>query len=233
VIALVGYTNAGKSAILKAVTQAADDVVDAPISEDRLFHTLDTAARGVRLPTGAEAVLLDTVGFISELPHQLVAAFRETLAEVLDATVIVHVRDASHPESEFQKTEVLRVLRDELGATPEQLDAIIEVHNKVDLLPPGEARRPELAAGLPTCAPTGEGLDQLLAVVAARVAVLAGELTKEITVPMAAAHQINFLHKHAVVLGVQADPTGEALTLACRIKPAALRRFEALVHRGG
>lgn len=103
-IALVGYTNAGKSTLFNAITGAH------VAARDQLFATLDPTMRGLRLPSGRRAILSDTVGFISELPTELVAAFRATLEEVAEADVILHVRDAAHPDSAAQRADVIAVL---------------------------------------------------------------------------------------------------------------------------
>ncbi len=161
VIALVGYTNAGKSTLFNALTKA--DV----LAKDVLFATLDPTMRGLRLPDGTKAVLSDTVGFIADLPHELVAAFRATLEEVLEADIIAHVRDAAHAETEAQKADVLTVLA-ELGVEPGRDRPFVEILNKIDLLEPGAraglqaraAGRPEVPAAV--SALTGEGLDVLL-----------------------------------------------------------------------
>jgi GTP-binding protein HflX len=129
VVALVGYTNAGKSTLFNRLTSAEVR------AEDMLFATLDPTMRQVALPSGRIAILSDTVGFVSDLPTQLVAAFRATLEEVLEADLIVHVRDIAHPRSEDQKRDVLGVLR-ELGVARERLDGMIELRNKIDLLAP-------------------------------------------------------------------------------------------------
>ncbi len=127
IVALVGYTNAGKSTLFNHLTSA--DVM----AEDMLFATLDPTMRQITLPSGRTAILSDTVGFISDLPTLLVAAFRATLEEVLEADLVVHVRDIANAESETQKSDVETVLRD-LGLDDDDLSAMVEVFNKVDLL---------------------------------------------------------------------------------------------------
>ncbi|MCL4122532.1 UNVERIFIED_CONTAM: hypothetical protein GTU68_051597 [Idotea baltica] len=127
IVALVGYTNAGKSTLFNHMTGAK------VMAKDMLFATLDPTMRVIELPNGREVILSDTVGFISELPTQLVAAFRATLEEVLDADLIVHVRDIAHPETVTQKMDVMEILGD-LGITDTALENVIEVWNKSDLL---------------------------------------------------------------------------------------------------
>ncbi|GHA41487.1 GTPase HflX [Amylibacter ulvae] len=127
IVALVGYTNAGKSTLFNHMTGAK------VMAKDMLFATLDPTMRVIELPNGREVILSDTVGFISELPTQLVAAFRATLEEVLDADLIVHVRDIAHPETVTQKMDVMEILGD-LGITDTALENVVEVWNKSDLL---------------------------------------------------------------------------------------------------
>ncbi len=126
IVALVGYTNAGKSTLFNRLTRA--DVLEA----DMLFATLDPTLRSIALPHGTKAILSDTVGFISDLPTMLVAAFRATLEEVIEADVILHVRDVSHDDSQAQSHDVENVLRS-LGIEPND-PRIIEVWNKIDRL---------------------------------------------------------------------------------------------------
>ena len=172
IVALVGYTNAGKSTLFNRLTGAE------VMAKDMLFATLDPTMRRVELPDGPEVILSDTVGFISDLPTELVASFRATLEEVLAADVILHVRDISHPETEAQAEDVRSILGD-LGVGDDR--AAFEVWNKIDLLPPAEAdairARADRDEGvLALSAISGEGLDTLLGVVAQT---LQGAVTEE------------------------------------------------------
>ncbi len=127
VVALVGYTNAGKSTIFNALTNA--DV----LAKDMLFATLDTTSRAVKIPSGREIILSDTVGFITDLPHELIAAFRATLEEVAQADILLHIRDISSHESDAQKSDVDEII-DKILEDKDMVPAIIEVWNKSDLL---------------------------------------------------------------------------------------------------
>ncbi len=161
VIALVGYTNAGKSTLFNALTGA--EVT----AKDQLFATLDPTMRGLRLPSGRRVILSDTVGFISQLPHELVEAFRATLEEVSEADVILHVRDAAHPETAAQRGDVIKVLDDMVAdgtLDPSWPDRTIEVLNKADLLG-GVAEIPLREGAVAVSAITGEGLEALKAAI--------------------------------------------------------------------
>jgi len=202
VVALVGYTNAGKSTLFNRLTRA--DVQAA----DMLFATLDPTLRALHLPLGGKAMLSDTVGFISNLPTQLVAAFRATLEEVLEADVILHVRDISHEDTEAQERDVEAVLR-QLGIDPDGSECILEVWNKIDLLSIDErenlkkiaARRPQVRPCFLVSAETGDGLDALLAAIEAQLATT--RTTLNLSIDASDGAGISWLHRNAEVLDKQ------------------------------
>jgi GTP-binding protein HflX len=201
VVALVGYTNAGKSTLFNRLTRA--DVQAA----DMLFATLDPTLRALSLPHGGKAMLSDTVGFISNLPTQLVAAFRATLEEVLEADIILHVRDISHEDAEAQERDVDAVLR-QLGIDPDAGSGqrIIEVWNKIDRFDPEErenlrniaARRPPERPCYLVSAVSGEGIDALLAAIEDRLA--ATRTTLDLSIDAADGAGISWLHRNSEVL---------------------------------
>ena len=163
VVALVGYTNAGKSTLFNLVTAA--EVV----ARDQLFATLDPTMRRLDLPSGRTVILSDTVGFVSDLPHELVSAFNATLEEVLEADIIVHVRDVASPNTETQKKDVLTVLKG-LGLDEDTVSGMVEVLNKTDLLGEDEQEvelnKSERATEVvPLSAKTGAGCEQFLQVI--------------------------------------------------------------------
>jgi GTPase len=227
IVALVGYTNAGKSTVFNRMTRA--DV----LSADMLFATLDPTLRAVDLPRGTRVILSDTVGFISDLPTMLVAAFRATLEEVIEADVILHVRDVAHVDSEAQSSDVAEVLR-QLGIDPADTDRLVEVWNKVDLL--DDARRAELAniagrkpAGerpVIVSALTGEGMNALSEAIETRVG--AGRVTLTITIGAADGAGASWLHRHTEVVEQRSSEDGSQ-TMIVRVDPskadAVVRRF--------
>jgi len=231
VIALVGYTNAGKSTIFNWLTGAG------VMAENLLFATLDPTMRAISLPGLEKAILSDTVGFISDLPTQLVAAFRATLEEVTAASVILHVRDIANPDSADQKRQVLEILA-ELGVGTGEGEfadiPIIEVWNKWDLLPPED--REELAHVadnepdiLQLSALTGEGMDAMLARLGA--VLTGGARVHAITVDAADGQRLAWLHAHGEVLAEHDAGEGTAgprRRLDVRLTERELGRFNAL-----
>lgn len=199
VVALVGYTNAGKSTLFNRLTRA--DVQAA----DMLFATLDPTLRALTLPHGGKAMLSDTVGFISDLPTMLVAAFRATLEEVMQADVILHVRDISHEDADAQQSDVDSVLR-QLDIDPENGARIIEVWNKIDRFDPEQrenlfniaARRGSERPVFLVSAETGEGVDALLLAIEGRLA--ATKVTLDLTIDAADGAGVSWLHRNSEVL---------------------------------
>lgn len=220
-VALVGYTNAGKSTLFNRLTKAE------VFTENLLFATLDPTMRSLKLPSNRDIILSDTVGFISDLPTQLVAAFRATLEEVLEADIIVHVRDISHPESAAQKEDVHEVLR-ELGLEHAVEAGLIEVLNKIDRLEPIEreavvtsARRSNVPM-IPLSALTGEGCDALLASLDERLSESRDIVSLDIS--LADGATLAWLYRKGEVLS-RADDDRHA-HLRVRLDPADLSRLE-------
>jgi GTP-binding protein HflX len=218
VIALVGYTNAGKSTLFNALTGA--EVT----AKDQLFATLDPTMRGLQMPSGRRVILSDTVGFISQLPHELVEAFRATLEEVSEADVILHVRDAAHPETVAQRGDVIKVLDDMVAdgtldaAWP---DRTIEVLNKADLLG-GIAEVPLREGAVAVSAITGEGLETLKATIDQRIA--QGMEVADYDIPSQDGARVAWLYQHGEV--VERSDDDAAVHMKVRLLPADRARFE-------
>ena len=218
VVALVGYTNAGKSTLFNALTGAAVQ------AEDQLFATLDPTMRLIVLPSGRQAILSDTVGFISDLPTELVAAFRATLEEVAAADIILHVRDAAHPDSAAQRADVIAVL-DNMAETG-MLDAAwqehsFEVLNKIDLLPPDHRDLPETDA-IAVSALSGENLRALRDAIDARLARSMHLMTY--VLPSSDGAILAWLYRHGEVTA--REDHGDRVTVSVRLRPEDRARFE-------
>ena len=220
VVALVGYTNAGKSTLFNRLTAAAVFV------KDQLFATLDPTMRQLRLPSGRRVILSDTVGFISDLPHELIEAFRATLEEVTTADIVLHVGDASHPDAAAQKVDVETVLGS-LEDADARSQPVIEVLNKIDLLTPDERERLAARAArmetpaYPISARTGEGCEALLAAIDR--AFEEGLQIVDLLVPAADGALLAWLYDHGEVLA--REDRDDGTRIAARLSPVLAGRL--------
>ncbi|MDH5748709.1 MAG: GTPase HflX, partial [Rhodospirillales bacterium] len=221
VVALVGYTNAGKSTLFNQLTKANVS------TKDQVFATLDPTMRGLNLPSGRKVILSDTVGFVSDLPHELVNAFHATLEEVNEANIIVHVRDAAHSDTDSQKEDVLVVLR-QMGITDEMYAGVIEVLNKVDLLSPEDREVLVSKAGrdnqilIPVSALSGEGCSELLQ---ALDGLLSQSMNlRDITLDLDDGASLAWLYDHGEVIDRHDDD--RAIHIKVRLDPANSARFD-------
>jgi GTPase len=225
-VALAGYTNAGKSSLFNVLTEAS------VVAEDKLFATLDPTMRRIHLPGGHKAILSDTVGFISDLPTMLVAAFRATLEEVSQADLILHVRDIALPNTEQQKEDVEKVLAQLDIETGQDAEKIVEVWNKIDLL--DETQRGLLNARLATAEHcpvmvstyTGEGISELKEQIDTLLS--AKHVERTFNIPSDQGALIAWLYEHAQVRS-RSDQDNGMIELEVRIAKAALGRFEHLL----
>ena len=196
------------------------------LAKDQLFATLDPTMRSLKLPSGRRIILSDTVGFVSDLPHELVAAFRATLEEVLEADIIIHVRDIAHPDSESQRSDVETVLR-ELGIGEKVDRGLVEAHNKIDLLDPERRLEIQNQASRTThvvavSAVTGEGLAELLAHIDKTLS--AERQIIDIELPHADGASLAWLYRHGEVLSRE-DGEG-SVKLTVRLDAIDAVKFE-------
>lgn len=233
VVAIVGYTNAGKSTLFNRLTGA--DV----LAQDMLFATLDPTLRRVRLPHGTPIILSDTVGFISDLPTHLIAAFRATLEEVVEADLVIHLRDISDPDTAAQADDVERILAD-LGVDAGDAKRVIEVWNKIDQLDEGNRSRllaPDIANGganggkgppIAVSAVTGEGIDALKAIIETRMAGELEDLT--VTIEPAQFGLVDWLYRNGDIVSRTDNEDGSA-TISLKATHSAREEIESRLRR--
>uniref|UniRef100_A0A8C4XBI7 GTP binding protein 6 (putative) n=1 Tax=Erpetoichthys calabaricus TaxID=27687 RepID=A0A8C4XBI7_ERPCA len=218
VIAVMGYTNCGKTTLIKSLT---GDMKLHP--RNQLFATLDVTVHPGVLPKHMTVLFVDTIGFLSQLPHQLIDSFSATLEDVAHSDLIIHIRDISHPETLNQKVEVLKVLQN-LRLPSHLLDSIVEVHNKTDLIKSYQSPDPNAVA---VSALHGQGLDQLKCKIEDAVLKVTGRQTRTIKVDLASA-QLSWLYKEATVQKVDVLPDEGAASVDVIISSSAYGRYKKL-----
>ncbi|MGO4482074.1 GTPase HflX [Rhizobium pisi] len=228
IVALVGYTNAGKSTLFNRITGAG------VLAEDMLFATLDPTLRRMKLPHGRTVILSDTVGFISDLPTHLVAAFRATLEEVLEADLILHVRDMSDPDNQAQSSDVMRILGDLGIDEAEAGKRLIEVWNKIDRLEPevhdAMVQKSTGATNVvAVSAVSGEGVDTLMEEISRRLSGVMTETT--IRLPVDKLALLPWLYDHAIVDGREDNEDG-SITLDLRLSETEATELERRIGNG-
>jgi len=228
VVAIVGYTNAGKSTLFNRLTGAG------VLAEDMLFATLDPTLRRVRLPHGTPIILSDTVGFISDLPTHLIAAFRATLEEVVEADLVIHLRDISDPDTAAQAEDVEQILAD-LGVDAANTERVVEVWNKIDLLDEGnrerllaESTEGKASPPIAISAVTGEGIEVLTALIEER---LSGEL-KPVNVRLSPSQlgMIDWLYRNGDIVK-RLDNEDGSVSISMKATAAARDEIENRLHR--
>ncbi len=226
IVALVGYTNAGKSTLFNKLTGAQVYV------QDQLFATLDPTLRQLNLPEGTQVILSDTVGFVSNLPTHLIAAFRATLEEVIEADLIIHVRDISDPDSDIQSQDVMAVM-EQLGVNTTDQSHILEAWNKIDLLDEDQLQSiTKMRTGqggenepIMVSAVTGKGVGDLLKEVEKRIS--GGKGLLEITLPLERLAKLNWLYENTTVLEREDNEDG-SVWLKVRATPALIDEVKGL-----
>lgn len=222
IVALVGYTNAGKSSLFNTLSNSE------VFAQDLLFATLDNTLRKIQLPSGKEVILSDTVGFISDLPHELIMAFRATLEEVLAADIVVHVRDIANENSDIQRKDVLSVLKSLGLENIEHQSNYIELLNKIDLLDEIDQknvidRTKRHSSLLPISALTGEGCPEFLQMLDYKLAQGCQQI--RIKIPAADGKLLSWLHQNSEI--VKSELKEEDITIELRISPENLAKLQS------
>ena len=225
IVALVGYTNAGKSSIFNRLSNAG------VFAENLLFATLDNTLRKITLPSGREIILSDTVGFISDLPHELIMSFRATLEEVLEADIIVHVRDIANEDSDIQKQDVLSVLKNLGLADIEIQDCYIELLNKIDTLDNTDKKRVEELANrkdnvIAISAHTGEGCEDFLKQIDKCLASTRKQM--DISINSSDGALLSWIYRHSEVLSVSTN--NEQTNLSVLIEPKDWNKLQKILN---